>query len=142
LELLQKEDNDVDVIAGDVFGLQSCVGLDEDDDGSTTDNEFVENADARLYACERAVKRILEDRLSSLVDADNDDPKMTIGAIIIDPTMPYAMGQLLIRLFENWKARDVLLADDITVLAISVDNNKQSSASWRLRTSLQSRNRI
>jgi len=131
LELLREEDNDVDVIAGDVFGLQSCVGLDTDDHVSSTDNEFVENADARLYACERDVKRILEDRLLSLDDADNDDPKMTIGAIIIDPTIPYAMGQILFRLFENWKTRDVLLADDITVLAILVDDYKQSSLSRR-----------
>ena len=126
LKLLQDEDNDIDVNVGEVFGLLSCFGVGEDEDGITTDNEFVENADARLYACEPDVKRILEDRLLS-----SDDDGQKIGAIIIYPTMPYAMGQILARLFENWKKRDMLLADDITVMAISVGDDKQSSSSWR-----------
>jgi len=64
LELLREEDNDVDVIAREFFCLQSCVCLSEDDDGNTTDNEFVENAVVHIYACERDVKRILGDMLS------------------------------------------------------------------------------
>jgi len=59
-----------------------------------------------------------------LDEADNDDAKIKIIAIIIDPTLPCAMGQILVQPFDNWKTRDVLLGNDITVMAISVDEDK------------------
>jgi len=108
---LQDEDNEVSFIVQEVFGLQLGVTGGEDGDGSTTDKKIVENDDAQLYAWEQEAKRILESKILALNEDNKDEPKMKIGAIIIDPTIPYAIGQILIQLFNNWNTRNMQLAD-------------------------------
>ena len=100
-ELLQDKDTDVVVIIQEIFGPQLCVADDAEGDGSTTDNKFVENTDAQRCAWEQDAKCILEDKILALNEDDKDEPKMKIDAIIVNPIMPYAMRQILIRLFNN-----------------------------------------
>jgi len=72
--------------------------------------EFSEDSDTQMYACEREVLELLR---MKLVDGK------TIDAIVFDSTSSYSMGQIFVRIFTNLKTRLDLLAENSKILAIS-----------------------
>jgi len=66
----------------EVIDVWSCPDL----------NEYQKDATQILYACERNLLSEIRRRL-------NDGKQLS--AIVIDPTMPYTMGQVHVRIFKN-----------------------------------------
>lgn len=92
----------------EVIDVWSCPDL----------NEYQKDATQILYACERNLLSEIRRRL-------NDGKQLS--AIVIDPTMPYTMGQVLVRIFKNLKSRVELLISNPTVMALSMDETEP----WR-----------
>eukprot|EP00555_Chaetoceros_dichaeta_P002053 CAMPEP_0198248886 /NCGR_PEP_ID=MMETSP1447-20131203/544_1 /TAXON_ID=420782 /ORGANISM="Chaetoceros dichaeta, Strain CCMP1751" /LENGTH=1199 /DNA_ID=CAMNT_0043933377 /DNA_START=21 /DNA_END=3621 /DNA_ORIENTATION=+ len=123
-----EKDATVLVVCG-VINSQPCNTLDRiKKDGNfkeiidvwscTTVNEFHKESAQLLYSCERDLLNEITRRVGS---------GKKIGAIIIDPTMPFAMGQVLVRIFTNLKSKVQLLTGNPTVIATSMNETEQ----WR-----------
>jgi len=99
LETLKKDKN-----LGQIVDVWSCTDL----------NGFA----SLIYGCEREL-------LASLNNLRDTNKK--IDALILDPSMNYSMGQILVRIFKNLKSKVELLSMNPTVMAISADEE----GDWR-----------
>jgi len=102
--------NTLDVIQKDghvkeIIDVWSCTKV----------NEFHKDSAQLLYSCERDLLNEIRRRV---------DNGKKISAIIIDPTMPFAMGQVLVRIFKNLKSKVELLTANPTVMAISMNETE------------------